>query len=282
MNLEGKQVREKIKQNLDRSDTSPCLAVIFVGDSDASESFIKKKKEMCSELGFRFTLSKFERGVSEKTVINEIEKMNENPDIHGILPQLPLPGIDENKVFKAIDPEKDVDGLTPENLGSLLRGDPRIVPGTVEAVMEILEHYDVEIEGQEVTIVNNSNLIGKPLSMAITNKMGTVTLCHEETKNMKKHTRQADILVTATGQPDLITSEMIKEDAVVVDAGYAKENGKVQGDVKFDEVKEKASKITPNPGGVCPVTVAATMQNLLKCYRMQQDKKGDNWKRRAK
>ena len=271
MELHGEKISENIKREVESAEETPHLAVLLVGESDASKSFIQKKKEMCRELGSNFTLKTFERGIETEEIIETIEDLNKKNSIHGILPQLPLPGIDENKVFEAIDPGKDVDGLTPENMGFLLRDNPKIVPGTVEAILDILEHYGIEIEGKDVTIVNNSNLIGKPLSMALTNRMATVTLCNVKTKNLKKHTKNADILITATGQPDLITADMIKEDAVVVDAGYAKEDGKVQGDVKFDEIKEKASKITPNPGGVGPVTVAVTMRNLLKCYRIQQD-----------
>jgi methylenetetrahydrofolate dehydrogenase (NADP+)/methenyltetrahydrofolate cyclohydrolase len=271
MILTGENVREELKTELETGEETPHLAVLLVGESEASKSFIRKKKEMCKELGFKFTLETFEKGTDTEEIIETIEKLNTKEDVHGILPQLPLPGINENRIFEAIEPEKDVDGLTPENMGFLLRDSPKIVPGTVEAILEILEYYNVEIESQNVTIVNNSNLIGKPLSMALTNRMATVTLCHAKTEDLKKHTRNADILVTATGQPDLITPEMVKEDTVVIDAGYAKEDGKVQGDVKFDEVKEKASKITPNPGGVGPVTVAVTMRNLLKCYRLQQD-----------
>lgn len=269
--MEGGRVKNLIKKEFREADENARLAVILVGDSEASKSFIRNKKEMCKELGFEFTLRTFEKGVTQKRVVEEIHKMNHNSDIDGILPQLPLPEIIENRIFEAIDPQKDVDGLTPKNLGFLFRDNSKLVPGTVEAILEILEYYNVEIEGQNVTIINNSNLIGKPLSMALTNMMATVTLCHVKTRDLKKHTRSADILVTATGQPDLITADILKEDAVVIDAGYAKEDGKVQGDVKFDQVKEKASKITPNPGGVGPVTVAVTMRNLLKCYRMQQD-----------
>lgn len=263
--------KTKIKKELKEVKVSPRLTVILIGQNSASKSFIRKKKKMCREIGFKFSLQTFKKETPMEEIIGKIQELNEDPDVHGILPQLPLPRIDENKVFEAIKPEKDVDGLTPENLGHLLRDNPKIIPGTVEAVLEILEHYDVDIESQNITIVNNSNLIGKPLSMALTNRMTTVTICHHKTKNLKKHTENADILITATGKPDLITADMIKEDAVVIDAGYAKEDGKVQGDVKFEEVKEKASKITPNPGGVGPVTVAVTMRNLLKCYRMQQD-----------
>lgn len=271
MELGAGEVEAKIKSDLDDISSSPHLYVLMAGESEASKSFIEKKREMCRELGFRFSLETFEKGTETEEILGTVEKLNDKDDVHGILPQLPLPGIDENKVFESIDPEKDVDGLTPENLGFLLRNNPKIMPGTVEATLEILEHYDVDIEGRDVTIVNNSNLIGKPLSMALTNRMATVTLCHVQTKDLKKHTQNADILVTATGQPDLVTADMIKEGAIVIDAGYAKEDGKVEGDVKFEEVKEKASKITPNPGGVGPVTVAVTMRNLLKCYRMQQD-----------
>lgn len=277
MKLSAEEVVNQITKNLSRKNLTPHLAVIFVGESNASKSFIENKRKMCGELGFSFSIEKFSSNVSEKEVLEKIRELNEEPDVHGILPQLPLPGIDENKIFEAIDPEKDVDGLTPENMGFLLRNNPKILPGTVEAILEILEHYNVELEGQDVTIVNNSNLIGKPLSMALTNRMATVTLCHAKTKDLEKHTQNADILVTATGQPDLITADMVKEDAVVIDAGYAKDDGKVKGDVKFEEVKGKTSKITPNPGGVGPVTVAVTMRNLLKCYRTQNNLQNNKW-----
>jgi len=270
MEMKGEPVKKDIMAELGDFEGRPHLAVLLVGDDNASKSFIRKKRELCEELGFEFTLKEFPEGSDTEDVLEEIESLNEDTDIHGILPQLPLPGLSEHEVFEAIRPEKDVDGLSPENLGLLQRGNPRIVPGTVESIREILEEYEVEIEGRDITIVNNSNLIGKPLSMYMTNKKATVTLCHKETRDLKKHTETADILITATGQSGLIDREMIKENAIIVDAGYAKENGKVKGDVKFDEVKEKASKITPNPGGVGPVTVATTMRNLVRCYKIQE------------
>lgn len=271
MILNGEKVVNQIKDELRNTEVSPKLSVIFVGDNNASRSFIQKKKEMCRELGFRFSIEKFSSNASEEEVLNKIRELNNNPEIHGILPQLPLPNINEEKVFKEIKPEKDVDGLTPYSLGLLLRGESEIKPGTVESILEIFDYYNIEVREKDIVVVNNSNLIGKPLSMALTNRMATVTLCHTKTKDLKKHTKSADILVTATGHPDLITAEMVKENAIVVDAGYAKKDGKIEGDVKFESVKEKASKITPNPGGVGPVTVAATMRNLLKCYRIQQN-----------
>lgn len=270
MIIEGEKVSKQIEEELRLCNENPRMAAILVGENAASKSFIDLKRKKCESLGFEFVLKKFPENTDTKEVIATIQELNSDPEIHGILPQLPLPGIEEHEIFNTIRPEKDVDGLTPENLGRLQRNNPRIVPGTVEAITELMKYYDVETRGKDITIVNNSNLIGKPLSMALTNQTATVTLCHSKTRKLEKHTKTADILITATGQPKLIGKEIIKEDAVVIDAGYAKEDGKIQGDVNFDKAREKASKITPNPGGVGPITVAATMRNLLKCYKVQK------------
>lgn len=273
--MKGKKVREEILFELREGDFSPHLAVLLIGNDEASKSFIKLKRQACEELGFKFSLFKFRKDVDEKKVLEKIRELNEDTEIHGILPQLPFPEhINENKVFAEIRPVKDPDGLTPQNLGSVLRGAPGIVPATVEAIMELLAYYSIETEEKEVVIINNSNLIGKPLSMILTNSDATVTMCHKKTKSLKNHTENADLIITATGQPNLIDKGMIKEDAVIIDAGYAKEDGEILGDVEFDEVSEKASKITPNPGGVGPVTVAMTIRNLCKCYKMQKDEMG--------
>jgi len=263
--IDGKAIASEIEEELLETDVSPHLEIIQVGDNPASSTYVEEKLEACGRVGFEARLNQFSEDVEEEKLIAKIEELNSNDSVHGILVQLPLPSqIDNNCVFNTLSPKKDVDGLTPLNLGKTLRGEKRLVPCSVEAIEKILEHEEIYLEGKKVAIINNSNLIGKPLSMALTQKGATVTLCHEDTKNLAKHTKEADIVVTATGAPGLLENEMIKDDTFVIDAGY--EAGKKS---ESEKVKDKVSKISPEPGGVGPVTVAMTLKNLLKCYKLQ-------------
>lgn len=268
----SRDLLKSLKPDFESLKEDPYLAILFVGDDQAAASYIEEKKAICKKLGVKAEVFNFDANVSEEEILRKIEELNSDPSVNAILPQLPMQGVDSDKVFEKIDPLKDVDGLTPYNLGRLMRGRVRVMPGAVKAIFKIFNEYNVKVEGKDVVIVNNSNLIGKPLSLALTNRGATVTVCHDSTRDLRSHTSKSDIVITATGQPNLIGKEMVKKGAVVVDAGYAKEDGKIRGDVNFDEVKEKASKLTPNPGGVGPVTVAVTMQNLYYCYQLQQNK----------
>jgi len=262
--IDGNKIAAEIEEQLE-TDVTPRLEIIQVGENAASETYVDEKLEACERVGFEANLNKFSKKVEEKKVIEKIEDLNTDNDVHGILVQLPLPKhIDNNHVFNTLLPKKDVDGLTPLNLGKTLRGEKHLAPCSVKAIEKIIENEEVDLEGKQVAIINNSNLIGKPLSMILTQKGATVTLCHKHTEDLGKHTREADIVITATGEPGLLEEEMITKDSFVIDAGY--EAGEKSESKK---VEDKVSKISPEPGGVGPVTVAMTLKNLLKCYRLQ-------------
>lgn len=266
------ELMEEVRSAVAQLPETPHLGIVFVGDSDASAAFIAKKQEACERVGCASTVFQYDADIGEDELLAEIAQLNDDPDVHGILPQLPLPAhIDENAVFGAVSPEKDVDGLTEENLGKLLRGADAITPCTVGAILRMLEHEAVALEGADVTVINNSNLIGKPLALALTRRDATVTVCHEKTDDLEQHTRDADVVVTATGVPGLMTGDMLDDEAVVIDAGYSRVDGEPRGDVDMDSVRPVAAKVTPVPGGVGPLTVAMVIQNLVTCYRMQQD-----------
>lgn len=263
--IDGNSIAREIEEELD-SDLNPRLEIIQVGDNRASETYVDEKLEACERLGFEANLNQFSEDVEEEKVIERVQKLNTKDDVNGILVQLPLPDqIENNHVFNTLSPEKDVDGLTPLNLGKTLRGEKHLVPCSVQAILKIIESEGIELKGREVTVINNSNLIGKPLSMVLTQKGATVTLCHKDTENLGKHTREADIVITATGKSGLLEENMVTEDTFVIDAGY-------EADEKSESVtvESKVSKISPEPGGVGPVTVAMTLKNLVKFYRLQK------------
>jgi len=264
--IDGEGMAEDILRRLEDVEEVPRLEIILVGEKEASEKFVEKKVEACEKVGFEVSVEKFSEKISEEELVSHIEELNGNDNVHGILAQLPLPEhIDEDIVFEALDPEKDVDGLTPENLGKTLRGDPEIVPGAVKAVEKMLEEQEVELEGLEATVINNSSLIGRPLSTRLTQKGATVTVCHRKTPDLGKHTQEADVIVTAAGENGLLTSDMVPEGCVVLDAGYSDGRGDVE---EKKRVSEKAL-LSPVPGGIGPLTVASVLENLLKCYREQ-------------
>lgn len=264
--IDGNKIAADIEDQLEsETDVTPRLEIIQVGDNPASETYVDEKLEACERAGFEANLNKFSKKVEEEKIIDRIKELNNDNRVHGILVQLPLPKqIDNNRVFNTLLPQKDVDGLTPLNLGKTLRGEKHLVPCSVKAVEKIIENEETELEGKQVTIINNSNLIGKPLSMVLTQKGATVTICHKDTKELGKHTREADIVITATGEPDLLEEEMVTKNTFVIDAGYESGERSESG-----KIEDKVSKISPEPGGVGPVTVAMTLKNLLKCYRLQ-------------
>lgn len=265
--IDGSAIAEEVERELE-FDVEPHLHIVFAGESKASEAFVTEKQEACERNSIRCTVERFPEDVSEQEVLKHIKELNSEDSVHGVLVQLPMPSqIDENRVFRTLEPEKDVDGLTPENMGRLLRGDETIVPCAVKAIERILEHEDIGVKGKNVTVINNSSLIGRPLSMVLTRRDATVTLCHEETQDLGEHARNADIIVTATGKPDVIEKEDIEDDTVVIDAGYNYIHGELAQET--ENLEEKASKISPVPGGVGPVTVAMTLKNLLNCHRIQ-------------
>lgn len=261
--IDGKKIAEQIEKELIETDAEPVLKIVFVGENPASKTFVDRKLEVAERIGFRAELVELPADISEEELIAEIEELNRS-EADGILVQLPLPEhIDENRIFENLDPVKDVDSLTPLNMGRIMRGESSLAPAAVEAILEVLDRQNFELEAANAVIINNSSLIGRPLSMILTQKGATVTICNEQTENLAEHTQEADLVVTATGQPGVINAEMIKERALVIDAGYSLKGGDIQ---EIDEISEKADLMSV-PGGIGPITVALTMKNLLKLYK---------------
>ena len=275
--IDGKKIRNEIldelKKQVKQYMIKPCLAVIQIGDDEASNTYIKSKEKACNEIGIYFKHIKFSETTKEIEVINKILELNNDEYVHGILLQLPLPsGFNQDKLINYIARNKDVDGLTDINIGKIFNNKPGLVSCTPQGIMKLLECENVDVAGKNVTIVGRSNLVGKPLLGLMLNKDATVTICHSKTENLKKHTKNADILVVAVGKKHFITEDMVKEDAIVIDVGINRENGKLYGDVDYDKVKAKVKKITPVPGGVGPMTVAMLMSNVISSYERWSQK----------
>lgn len=252
----------KLKANI---GTVPGLAVILVGDDPASKIYVRMKENACKEAGFLSREMKLPAGTDEKKLLEIVEGLNHDNEIHGILVQLPLPGhINSDKIIEAVDPQKDVDGFHPYNIGRLFAGNPFHMACTPIGIIELLDRHNIEIEGKEVVIVGRSNIVGKPLALMLLARNATVTMCHTRTKNLPDVTRRAEILIAAAGKAEMITGDMVRDNAVVIDVGINRlENGKLVGDVTFSEASEKASYITPVPGGVGPMTIAMLLKNTL-------------------
>ncbi len=260
-------VRERIKNDtarlISRSGVTPGLAVVLVGDDPASKIYVRNKKKACEEVGFKSFEYVLPAETPEIVLLELIDTLNREPDVHGILVQLPLPEhIDEKTVIEAISPKKDVDAFHPVNVGKIMTGDYDFLPCTPAGVMELIKSTGTEVSGKKCVVVGRSNIVGKPMAMLLLHANGTVTMCHSRTKDLKKECLEADILVVATGRAKMITADMVKEGAVVIDVGMDRdENGKLCGDVDFKSVSKVAGYITPVPGGVGPMTIAMLMQN---------------------
>lgn len=272
--IDGKAIAADIRQELKQKvidfestyHIKPCLAVIIVGDDPASQVYVRNKQKACEEIGFRSIVLKHPANETEANLLMAIDGLNNNPDIHGILVQLPLPKhLNEEKILLAINPKKDVDAFHPKNVGRLMLGNPSFKPCTPAGVLELLKRSNVDIAGKECVIVGRSNIVGKPLAMMLLQENGTVTICHSKTKDLYKHTQRADILISAIGKAEFFDSAAnIKPGAVVIDVGINRtETGKLVGDVKFENVIDRVAAITPVPGGVGPMTIAMLMQNTL-------------------
>lgn len=260
-----KQVKKAVSE-LKNQGIQPGLATILVGDEISSEAYIKNKQKAAKEVGINTWDHKLPSTLSQKELMNLVNLLNNDDKIHGILVQLPLPsGIDEFAIIKRINPVKDVDGLTPFTAGLLLNGYAYLKPCTPSGIIEMLDYYNISLMGMDAIIVNRSNLVGKPLSMLLLERNATVTICHSKTKALKDKLRQADIIITAVGNRETftLTSEMVKPGSVVIDVGITRHNGKIIGDVEFEEVREKVSWITPVPGGVGPMTVSMLLKNTV-------------------
>ena len=263
-------IRKKIKEEIESENITPHLAVIQVGDNKASDVYIKNKKKACLDVGITFDHIKFNETISEDLVIDEIKRLNNDISVNGILVQLPLPlGFDEGKIINTIDPLKDVDGLTYPNVGNLVLENDCLVPCTPLGVMELLKYYNVNLRGKNVCLVGRSNLVGKPLIQLLLKEDATLSICHSKSLDIKNYTKMADVLIVSAGHPNLITKDMVKEGAIIIDVGINKEGNILCGDVCFDEVKKKVKLITPVPGGVGPMTVACLLKNIVKAYKIQ-------------
>jgi methylenetetrahydrofolate dehydrogenase (NADP+)/methenyltetrahydrofolate cyclohydrolase len=272
MILDGKATSKKIKDELKEKVSMlaqkgivPTLAVVIVGDDPASHVYVRNKKRACEYIGIKSLSYELTSQASEDEVLRLVEELNSNPDVNGILVQLPLPShISEEKVIMAIDPKKDVDGFHPISVGNLSIGNPGFVSCTPYGIIELLKRYDIPISGKKCVIVGRSNIVGKPIAMLLLRENGTVTLCHSRTADLKKECREADILIAAIGRPKMITDEYVKEGVVVVDVGINRlEDNSLCGDVDYEKVAPLASYITPVPGGVGPMTIAMLMTNVV-------------------
>lgn len=271
--IDGKKTSADIKAEIAKeteifkseSGVTPGLAVIIVGNDPASEVYVRNKCRACESVGFYSEKYELPENTDESELIALVEKLNNDKNIHGILVQLPLPKhIDVEKVLLAITPTKDVDAFHPYNTGKIMQGKYDFLPCTPAGVMELLKRYNVEIKGKSCTVIGRSDIVGKPMAMLLLQADGTVTVCHSRTKDIKEVCKNADILVAAVGKADFVTADMVKDGAVVIDVGINRRaDGSLCGDVKYDEVAEKASAITPVPGGVGPMTIAMLMRNTL-------------------
>lgn len=265
------RMHKDIAEEFSRKGIKPRLSIIMVGEEPASKLFVRNKVRYCEKVGVDVKVIHKPDSIDLESLLEVVESLNDDPNVNGILVQLPLPKhLDPYRILSALDPNKDVDGLTPVNLGRLMHGDETLAPCGAKAVVKILEYYGVELEGVEVCVVSNSILVGKPLSMLLTNRFATVSLCHAKTRDLSSHTSNADILVSATGVPLLIKASMIRDGAIVVDVGVSKIEGKIVGDVDFENVISRVSMITPVPGGVGPVTVAMVVENLFQAMKLQE------------
>lgn len=251
-------------KKLKEKGITPGLAVVLVGEDPASQIYVRSKEKACNDLGLYSVVMRLEADLSEERLLVEIDKLNRDDKIHGILVQLPLPKhISEDRVLARIDSKKDVDGFHVENVGKLFLNQPGIVACTPKGALEMIRSTGVPISGKEAVVIGRSNIVGRPMAMLLLNESATVTVCHSRTRDMKKYTQQADILVVAVGRPKLVTADMVKPGAIVIDVGINRVDGKVVGDVDYNSVKEVAGYITPVPGGVGRMTIAMLMDNTV-------------------
>ncbi len=276
--LDGKALSIKIINELSekvseykKNGLYPKLATVLVGSDPASRIYVNLKKKDSEKIGIDYE-EFYYNDISEADLLLLIDTLNKRKDVHGILVQLPLPkNIDTNKILEKIHPLKDVDGFTPINVGRILLNISDLFPCTPKGVVKILDEYNIPIEGADITIINRSNIIGKPLAAMMINRGGTVTVVHTKTKDLKEKTKNADIIIVGVGKTDFLTADMVKEGAVVVDVGITRDVDGIKGDVKYDEVSKKTSYITPVPGGVGPMTRAMLLENLIICFLNQKD-----------
>ena len=263
----AKQIEDEVKSIAKGCIIRPSVALINIGNDPISEKTIKAKEEACNRVGIYFRYHQFEEDTPELTIINKIKELNNDDYVNGIMINLPIPErYNEKRLLNTVINSKDIDGLTDINIGRLISGRKSITPCTVLGIMELLNKYNVDLDGKDVVIVGKGKLVGRPLINVLLNEGATVTVCHSRTDNLKKHTSRADIIISATGFRNIVTADMVKEGAVVIDAGCVYEDGQIYGDVDFDKVSKKASLITPQVGGVGPMTMAMFLKNIILCY----------------
>ena len=274
--IDGKKVSAEVRARLakeanelkEKTGRVPGLATVLVGDDPASAVYVRNKNKICRELGFNSFEQKLAADTSEGKLLQLIKELNSNNDIHGILVQLPLPNqIDSEKILQAIDPNKDVDGFHPVNVGKLVVGNALLTPCSPTGIIILVDHYEIDISGKHAVVLGRSNIVGKPVSMLLLQRNATTTICHSRTKNLEEITRSADILVAAIGRANFVTENMVSKGTIVIDVGINRVDGKLTGDINFEPVSKKASYITPVPGGVGPMTIALLMENTLKAFK---------------
>ena len=278
--IDGKELAKKIRANLKieceelkKKNINSKLAVIMVGEDPASKVYVRNKSKACEDVGIEYEEYLLDVNTTQKELIELIEKLNNDKTTNGILLQSPIPSnLDVNEAFRTISPQKDVDGFNPVNVGKLVLNQDTFVSCTPYGIMKMFEEYDIDLTGKNVVILGRSNIVGKPLIHCCLNKNATVTSCHSKTQNLAQKAKEADILISAIGKANFVTADMVKDGAVVIDVGINRlDNGKITGDVDFENVKEKASYITPVPGGVGPMTIAMLMNNVIKATRRQNE-----------
>ena len=279
--IDGKKVSAEVKANVKKltdelketHGITPGLAVVIVGDDPASRVYVNNKKKACEAVGFISEEYALPAETTQEELLSLVDTLNNKESINGILVQLPLPKhLDDKAVIEAISPLKDVDAFHAVNVGKIMLGEYDFLPCTPAGVMEMLHSYEIPVEGRECVVIGRSNIVGKPMSMLLLHENGTVTICHSRTKNLAEVCKRADILVAAVGIPRFVKADMVKDGAVVIDVGMDRdENGKLCGDVDFENVKDKCSYITPVPGGVGPMTIATLMKNTLKACKLQNN-----------
>ncbi len=287
--IDGKKIAENIRMEIktevarliDDDEKTPHLSAVIVGEDPASQTYVAGKEKACKSVGFQSSVYKLPENTSEKELLELIMFLNKDTEVDGFIVQLPLPGhISEEKVIQSINPSKDVDGFHPANLGRMISGLPAYLPATPYGIVQLLERYNIETEGKHCVVLGRSNIVGTPVSILLSRKASpgncTVTVCHSKTKNIKEWSASADILIAAIGQTEFVTADMVKDNAVVIDVGIhrvpsteTKSGFRLKGDVKFDEVAQKCSYITPVPGGVGPMTITGLLQNTLKAYKKE-------------
>ncbi|PTG22514.1 bifunctional methylenetetrahydrofolate dehydrogenase/methenyltetrahydrofolate cyclohydrolase FolD [Staphylococcus chromogenes] len=277
--LDGKQIAKDYRQGLQdevevlkQKGYTPKLSVILVGNDGASQSYVRSKKKAAEKIGMISEVIHLEEDTSEEDVLKELERLNNDESVSGILVQVPLPKqVDEQKVLDAIDPDKDVDGFHPINIGRLYLDQAKLIPCTPLGVMELLKHADIDLEGKNAVVIGRSHIVGQPVSKLLIQQNATVTVLHSRSQNVHEHLKNADIIVSAVGRPGMVKKEDVKEGAVVIDVGNTPdEDGKLKGDVEYDEVSEVAGAITPVPGGVGPMTITMVLNNTLIAEKMRR------------